>query len=351
MRTSMKILLGFSSLVLMTNAAEAKKTAQLIPIIPYPGATTTTLLGIADDNNTVAGSYTDADGNTHGFYGTLDGNYTSFDFGTSNFTQARAISPDGSTITGFSNNDGVHCDFQEWEKIGKKAAKAVKKGKIALAGEAQGINSKGQFAADYCDTGGSGTVFGMLGQKGKWKSDVTTPFESVYTGERGINTDGTIVGFYVDSGTNLQVGTIIQNGTTTQVIDPGPNETYTVMESINDSNIATGQWDDTNGFVHGFSYDVKKAKFTEIDDPNAASFTQTWGINKSGLIAVSSDAASYVYCDLKPAKCPNIGTKAITIQVREAAVKPGKMLSYGDSKTSTKHTPFQNKLPKGAALQ
>jgi hypothetical protein len=343
-------LLGFSSLVLMTNAVEAK-TAQLIPIIPFPGATTTTVFGIANDNNTITGSYIDSGGLTHGFYGTLDGTYTSFDFGDSGSTQARAISGDGHWITGFSNTADVHCEFPEWEmKVGSDP-KQIKKGKKLLFGEAQGLNSKDEFAGDYCSKEGSDTIFGDLGSKARWKSDVTTPFESAYTGERGVNTAGTVVGFYVDSDTNLQVGTIVQNGTTTQVINPGPNETYTVMEGINDSNTAAGQWDDTNGFVHGFSYDVQKAKFTEIDDPNAASFTQAWGINKAGLIAVSSDAGAYIYCDLKPAKCPSIGTKAITIQVRETAVQPGKMLSYGDSKTSTKHTPFQNKLPKGAALQ
>jgi hypothetical protein len=351
MRTSVKILVGISSLLLTTAAADAKKTAQLIPIIPFPGATSTTVFGIADDNNTITGSYIDTDGLTHGFYGTLDGNYTSFDFGNSGSTQARAISGDGNWITGFSNIADVHCNFPEWEmKVGSDPKQITKDG-TQLFGEAQGFNSKNTFAGDYCDTGGSGTIFGQLGKKGKWKSDVTTPFESAYTGERGVNTDGTVVGFYVDSDTALQIGTVIKNGTTSQVINPGDGETYTVMEGINDSNIATGQWGDTSGFVHGFSYNVKKAKFTEIDDPNAASFTQAWGINKAGLIAVSSDAGAYIYCDLKPAQCPSTGAKAITITLRETTVKAGKQLSYGDVKTGGKHAPIQNKLPKGAAMQ
>src|ERR1700742_4632365 len=267
MRTSVKILVGVTSLLLTTAAADAKRTAQLIPIVPFPDATSTTLFGIADDNNTVAGSYIDIDGNTHGVYGTLDGNYTSFDFGESGSTQARAISGDGKWITGFSNIADVHCNFPEWEmKVGSDPKQITKDG-TALNGEAQGLNSKNEFAGDYCDTGGSGTVFGDLGKKYKWKSDVTTPFESTYTGERGVNSDGTVVGFYVDSDTALQVGTVIKNGITTQVIDPGPNESYTVLEGINDSNKASGQWSDTDGIVHGFAYNVKKAKFTEIDDP------------------------------------------------------------------------------------
>ncbi|HTT98077.1 MAG TPA: hypothetical protein VMF58_08505 [Rhizomicrobium sp.] len=347
MRVSLKFALGMSAALLIASGAEAKK-GQLIPIIPYPGATTTTLTGIADDNNTVVGSYIDSSGVTHGFYGTLDGNYTSFDYDISGFTQARGISGDGSVITGFANNDGIHCDFEEWTMKGGKPPKAVKKGKTKLAGIAQGIDSKGVFAGDYCDTGGSGTVFGMLGQKGKWQSKVTTPFTSVYTGERGVNKSGVIVGFYQDQDSGLQVGTVQQGGTTSAITYPDATEVYTVFEGLNDKNIASGQWEDSGGIVHSFSYDIDKAKFVEIDDPNAASFTQAWGVNKAGLIAVSSDAGSYVYCTLGN-KCPSIGTKAITVEVREIHVAPGKFLRYGDAKTSAPKHAALPKLPKGAS--
>ena len=351
MRTSLKILLGLSAAVLLCGPAVAKK-AQLIPIIPFPGATTTTLFGIADDNNTIAGSYISGDdGLTHGFYGTLDGNYTSFDFGDSGFTQPRGIDSSGTLIAGFANNDGVHCDFQEFEyDLSAAQLKPIKKGNIALAGEAQGINSKGVFAGDYCDTGGSGTIFGDEGKKFKWKSDVTTPFDSPYTGERGINKAGTVVGFYVNPDTSLQIGTIVKDGVTSTVVYPDDTETYTVLEGINDSGLVSGQWDDNGGIVHGFSYDSDTSTFTEIDDPSAASFTQPWGVNKSGLIAVSSDVGSYIYCTLKKSKCPNPGTTAIEVDVKTIHVAPGKMLRYGDSHKAG-HTPFKQVLPHGAALQ
>lgn len=350
MRASLKILLGLSAAVLLCGSAEARK-AQLIPIIPFPDATTTTLFGIADDNNTIAGSYiSGTDGLTHGFYGTLDGNYTSFDFGDSGFTQPRGIDSTGTLIAGFSNNDGVHCDFQEFEyDLTAGKLKAIKKGSVALAGEAQGINSKGEFAGDYCDTGGSGTIFGDEGSKFKWKSDVTTPFDSPYTGERGINKKGTLVGFYVNPDTNLQIGTLIKGGVTSTVVYPDESETYTVLEGINDSGTVTGQWDDTGGIVHGFAYDSNSSTFTEIDDPNAASFTQPWGVNKSGLIAVSSDVGSYIYCTLKKSQCPNPGTKAIEVEVKTIHVAPGKMLRYGAGRVG--HSTLKLALPKGAALQ
>lgn len=344
--------LGVSALALASSGAMAKK-AQLIPIVPFPGATTTTVFGITDDGGTIAGSYVDSGGLTHGFYGSITGDYTSYDFDTSGFTQLRAISGDGSITTGFSNNDGVHCDFPEFELTltGKKPkGKQITKSGTPLNGEVQGINSKGTFAGDYCDTGGSGTVFGSTDAKFKWKSDVTTPFTSTYTGERGINKDGTTVGFYVDSDSGFQIGTVIVNGTTTQVVYPDANELYTVMEGINDSGLASGQWEDgSTGIVHGFSYDTTSSTFTEIDDPNAASFTQPWGVNKTGLIAVSSDVGAYIYCTASKKKCPNTGEAPIEIDVKTTHVAPAAMQRVADAQHG--HTTAKHALPKGAALQ
>jgi len=145
MRTTMKILFGLSSVLAMSAAASA---ATLVPIIPYPGATTTSVFGIADDNNTITGSYVDANGLTHGFYGTLNGSYSSFDFGSSGATQARAIDSSGTLITGFANISADHCSFEEFEKIGSNSAKAIRWNGTPLNGEAQGLNTRGRFAGD-----------------------------------------------------------------------------------------------------------------------------------------------------------------------------------------------------------
>lgn len=348
MNTSLKVLVGLSGVLTMTTAVQA---ALLVPVPPFPGATTTTVFGIADDNNTIVGSYVDSNGVSHGFTGTLDGNYTSFDYPGADSTQPRAIQGNGKSITGFSNITGDHCSFIEWERDKHGAMTQISMGGTPLNGIAQGMNPKGEFAGDYCDTGGSGTIFGMLGKKNEWKEDVSTPFTSPYTGERGVNGKGTIVGFYVDPDTVLQIGTVIDGGVTSQVIYPDANESYTVLEGINASGEASGQWGDTGGIVHSFAYNVKKATFTEIDDPLAASFTQAWGVNNSGLIAVTSDAGPYIYCPKKK-NCPsNPNAGSIALQEHVTHVSPAKLLAYGDGrKTATRHK-VNLKLPKGASMQ
>lgn len=347
MRNSMRFLLGLSSMLALSTAVQADP--QLVPIVPFPDATTTSIFGITDDNNTIVGSYVaNSDGLVHGFYGTVDGNYTSFDFGEN--TQGRAIDGQARVITGFSNTTGQHCELIEWEmslRTGK--IKRITKDGEPLLGIAMGINGNKLFAGDYCDS--DGVIHGSLDKKHQWKSDVTTPFDSPYTGERAVDDKGTVVGFYVNPDTGLQIGTIVKNGVTSTVTYPDANESYTVFEGLNGSGKnAAGQWGDTDGIVHSFAYDMKHATFTQIDDPNAGSFTQAWGVNADGLIAVSSDAGAYIYCPTSE-NCPSTGIKAIVLHPRTVHMSQGKMLAYGDVHASTKHVAIKQTLPKGASAQ
>lgn len=338
MRTSLKLFLGLSSMLLMSGVAQA--APQLVPVIPFPGAATTSVFGIADDDNTIAGSYVDQDGISHGFYGTLDGTYTSFDFPGADSTQARAIDPSGTIITGFSNITGTHCDFVEWEyDLGAGKIKQIKMDGVAMNGIVQGSNKTGLFAGDYCDS--NGVIHGSVNRNFKVKSEVTTGISSPYTGERAVNRAGVVAGFYVDDSTFLQLGTLVDNGTTSVVTYPDGSESYTVFEGINDKNNSDGQWGDNGGIVHSFAYNTKHGNFTLIDDPFAASFTQAWGMNNSGLIAVTSDAGPYIYCPNKRV-CPNTGLKAIVLHPR---------VIHGTTGATRNHAPGKHTLPKGASAQ
>lgn len=347
MRTSLKFLMGLTSMLALSTAANAG--SQLIPIVPFPNATSTSVFGIADDNNTIAGSYVSGeDGLTHGFYGTLDGNYTTYDFPGAPDTQARAIDGKGRLITGFSNITATHCEFVEWQaNLNSGRSEQITKDEVPLFGIVMGMSKENGFAGDYCTD--DGVIHGQLGARYKWASDVTTPFDSPYTGERGVNSAGLVVGFYVDPDTGLQLGTLTQGGTTSVFTYPSDQENYTVFEGVNNSGLTAGQWGDTSGIVHSFTYNTRNGNVTQIDDPNAGSFTQAWGVNRNGLVAVSSDAGAYIYC--KNASCPNTGLKAIPLRERTLHVPMSKLLSYGDVKHTSGHAPVKHVLPKGAALQ
>ena len=71
---------GFTTLFfgIVALASTSAQAAVLLDVPNYPGAMATYIRAI-NDKNVITGYYTSDDGNTHGFVGTLDGNYTSFD--------------------------------------------------------------------------------------------------------------------------------------------------------------------------------------------------------------------------------------------------------------------------------
>ena len=112
MRVLHTILLGF--LAVLAGAVSAS-AAVLIPVPAVPNSSATTVFGI-NDNNVVAGSFIGAkDGLEHSFFGTLDGNYTTFDVGTGG-SEARDIN-NQDVIVGFSNSqNGFTSDQPAFER-------------------------------------------------------------------------------------------------------------------------------------------------------------------------------------------------------------------------------------------
>jgi hypothetical protein len=82
-----------------------------------------------------------------------------------------------------------------------------------------------------------------------------------------------------------------------------PNAAYTVVEGLNDKGWVSGQYQDTNGVIHGFIYKISTGKFKTLDAPGA-SLTQAWGISDHDVVAVSADVGNFVYC-IKANPCPS----------------------------------------------
>jgi len=316
-------LIGASALVgvalLACLAAQAKGSATYIPIVPPSGAVTVLPFGI-NDNNIVAGGYTDSSGLLHGFYGPPDGsNYTTFDLTDGSQAEARAIFNDGS-ITGLALQSG----FAFGEEYYRSPAGKIKllknpNGDIA-DGVSQGGNDKGTYVGDYLDTDGV-TRLGFEGKAGKIKKAFTLPgVDGVSsTNPRQINNKGVVAGGYIDS-TGVQHGFLLK-GKKLTTFDAPNSVNVTTAEGINDAGQVAGLYTDGSGNRHAFLYDSTSGNYTAIDPGNGSTAQEAWGINNAGLIVGDTDsgAFAFIYCPLKKKKCPK-GAAA-------GAVHPANMLA------------------------
>jgi len=284
----------------------AANAGTLIPIPPVPGSTTTDIRAINDDN-VITGDYTTPDGIEHGFVGTLDGDYTTFDFPNGN-TSPTGINNDG-YITGLANNSTDDCPVYgcEYLRSPDGKIKAITKDGAVLDGVAQGIISHTRFVGQYTffDQNDQLFYYGYYGKGTKYRTGLTLPFNTTRTQPRGYNKKGTVTGFFLDlNHSSLRTGFVLKDDVATAVNYPDNNATYTLLESVNDKGMIAGAWQN-NGDTAGqaFLFDFAKNEFLPISVPGAT-VSFAGGINNVGVVAVSGDfSVSYIYC-LKKKSCP-----------------------------------------------
>src|ERR1051325_11173208 len=144
MRTVRSTAVMLGGLILSFTAAQA---GILIPVPPFPGSTATYIRAI-NDKNVITGYYTMADGLPHGFVGTLDGKYTSFDASESG-TIPLGIANDGHITIG--SNLSIDCPVSGcgFIRAPDGTISQVHKGKKMLDGVVQGILNRSRFVGDY----------------------------------------------------------------------------------------------------------------------------------------------------------------------------------------------------------
>lgn len=324
----MRILLA-AGMLLSSLAASPLSAATLIPVVPVPGAADTQATAI-NDRDAITGVYFDGGHIAHGFVGTLDGSYETFDSRTAN-TVTYGIDGAGDVV-GESYATVNDCDhLTAFVRSADGKLKQVKKDGLPIRGGALGIRSKGVFVGFYCDDGNKLVAF--RGKKAKYVEDVVLSGSHLMTAATGINAAGTIVGITIETDGHAR-GFVLQDGTTTIVADPLGTDTQ--ITGVNDKGIATGivtiggQW-------HAVLYDIAKAAFTSIE-PKGATTSVASGINDDGLTALYSDIGSFIYCPRKAAKCPKSGTAFTPPPARHGIVSR----SRGPGTTAT---PAMPKLP------
>lgn len=277
-------------------AAATSRAAELVPVVPFPGAASTTVYSI-NARGQVAGTYADADGHQHGFFGHYYGDYTSFDVGTGG-TVARGISDTG-YITGYSNSEAGDAGAQPmWvRKPTGKVFTVTRRGET-LFGFSNGIEfSRNAFAGAYWDSGLHHSV-AFVGHKGKWAADVQISAVHQASSAYGINARGVVVGSYF---TPPEHGFVSVGDTFTPVDYTDPRAVSTVLMSVDADNVAVGQWRDRKGFAHSFLYNIDGGTFTDIN-VKGANDVQAWGIGNT-VVVLSSDIGQFYWCRRK-AHCP-----------------------------------------------
>jgi hypothetical protein len=279
-------------------SARLASAAVLIPIVPVPGGTNTFAIGI-NDNDTIVGNYYTG-GIEHAFFGTLDGQYTTFDYGAT-FTDARAINNSNYIIGNADDQGAVDIAFER--KPDGSFKTITINGQAFLYNVAQGINAKGVFVGSGYDQNSQWHSY--YGKNGAYTSELTIP-QTSHADPKGINDLNAVVGFYADAG-GLIHSFLLQNGVSSVVDYPNASATGTFLASINDKGMAAGSWMDTKYRQHAFLFNSVANTFIPIKIPNAK-FSQGWGINKAGAVAVSSDQGAFIYC-LKAKSCPSSGVE------------------------------------------
>jgi len=300
-----KSLLAASALVgvaLLANTA-AEAAAHYIPIAPPNGAITVLPFGI-NDNNIIAGGYTDSGGILHGFYGPPDGSdYTTFEMKDGSQPEARAIRNDGS-ITGLALASGFTFGEEFYRSPTGRIKLLVSPAGTVQDGVAQGGNDAGLYVGDYLDTDGV-TRLGFKGKAGRFKANFKLPLKNLTsTNPRQINNNGVVAGGYIGSD-GIQHGFVLDGNNLTSFDAPGAVG-VTTAEGINDAGLVAGLYTDSAGNRHAFEYNVSTGNFKAIDPGDGSTAQEAWGINQKGLIVfdTNSGASPYIYCPLRLRKCP-----------------------------------------------
>jgi len=274
--------------ILISQTAQA---ATLIPIPLYPNSVVTRVIGI-NNNNVITGGYVLPGNSESGFFGTIDGTYTPFDFpGSHEDVEGRSVNNSNAIVASVSTS-GVITAF---ERFADGTEKSIKVSDYPVDYSfAGGINSKGTFVVEsFTD----GVKYSCYGKNARCKSDLLI-FGNSYSNPRGINDHGTVVGF------NGAQGWVIYNGVSAWVNYPGAK--YTYLGAVNNKNIATGVWTEQDNITsHPFLYDIKSAEFQDFKLPGLHN-TFVVGINDAGLVLVNSDEGPFVYCTKKKT-CPKQG--------------------------------------------
>jgi hypothetical protein len=327
--------------------APACYAGKLIPIPPVSGSTSMFVGGI-NDNNVMTGDYQTADGQSHGWVGTIDGTYTIFD-APEGRTQGRAINNEG-YITVVSNPSGDNFYGDSLLRKPDGTLSPIKMSGDIVDGLPQGIIKRQQFVGDrwYIDQNENVFVYGYYGQGKKYQADLTLPFDAIQMRPRGYNAEREVVGFFRRAG-EPSYGFVLKDGIATEVHYPDDRAFIVFLEGVNDSGQIAGGWQDEGLTVgNAFYYNLADHSFDVIDVPGSA-WANALGINKHGITTIYSDIGVFLYCPHK--KGGPAGAHAIEVRPRRISAPPARSVLCDHACLGSTYVPGAKRPADAAAVR
>ncbi len=252
----------------------------VITKITYPGATQTACEGI-NNAGEITGYYIDSSNVGHGF------TYYAGVFTTSDLPFIEGINNNGSYVGYYVGPPGVTYGYLA-SPVSFKPATIKIAGAISTSTIA--VNNAGITVGQYVNS--KGDTFGMM-LDGTTVTKIDDP--KAVTGSTwcyGINNNNQVVGFYTSVATGQTVGFYYAAGSFTDITGPA-GAASAAAEGINDNGQITGYFVDSSNVEHGFLLSGPGGTYTQLDAPGAT-YTYAFSINASGNITLGwGDAAGY----------------------------------------------------------
>ena len=142
------------------------------------------------------------------------------------------------------------------------------------------ISTGGIMAGSYATKQGYQVPF--LVYKDGSRHDITVSGQ-MYLIPTGVNESKQVVLQAFNAGGQFQGNFLLANGTTTPITYP--NAVQTVAHTITNAGVVVGEYADSQGDKHGFTYDSATATYSApIDDMNTTGGLLLLGINSNGIV-------------------------------------------------------------------
>jgi len=281
----------------------------LVPIPSVPGSTATFVSDI-NNHNVITGSYTTADGVSHGFFGTLDGTYTTFDVpdGTSG---ASALDDNGNIIGGAGVSQTCPYYGCGWRRNLHGTIKPLSMNRGPIDGSRGDVSGKA-FVGDYRFLDGDGlfNVVPYLGNGTKYLADISLPFNTIHASPRGFDGRGFVEGWFRDRNDGgRDRGFVLKDGIAKAYDYPDDQAFIVQFDRMNSKGWIAGAWFDAEQtFSKAFLFNWKKERFRPIS--LNGTYVYALSINDAGFAVVDADNVSYLYCPNKTS-CPIHGPRTM----------------------------------------